>query len=926
MIWAGGFTSDIYKIEKKKGFKVSYLSPATIAGIRPDQYIFDIKKDSDGDIWSGGYYHLKCINLETKNIRLYPGVSSITTIQEKDAQQMWIGTRMGLYQLDKKSGDYRYVDLPVESPYICALYQRDDSILYIGTRGSGLLVYNLYKEKFIHQYRTDNCALISNNIYTIIPRQDGNLLMGTEDGITIYSPKGHFFRNWTREQGLMSVNFNAGSATTYGKNSLVFGGNDGAVRFPIDIQIPEPHYSRLLLRDFMIAYHPVYPGDDGSPLQKDIDETDRLELAYEQNTFSLNVASINYDYPSNILFSWKIDGFHKEWSRPSQDNRIIVRNLPPGSYTLQIRAISNEEKYKTYETRNIQIVITPPAWASVWAMIGYAILLVLVTGIIFRIIMLHKQKKISDEKTRFFINTAHDIRTPLTLIKAPLEEVVENQMVTEQALPHMNMALKNVNNLLQLTTNLINFERIDVYSSTLYVSEYELNSYMNNVCATFRKYAEMKHVRFVYESNFDYLNVWFDSDKMGSILKNILSNALKYTPEGGNVCIYACEGENSWSIEVKDTGIGIPSCEQKKLFRNYFRGSNVINLKVTGSGIGLMLVYKLVRLHKGKIQIQSTEHQGTCVQVTFPKGNSHLHKAKFLSPQAPDRYSEAIMPHDTSEISASMEISQTNNSLQHILIVEDNDDLRNYLVNMFKTGYNVQSCPNGKEALVIMREFNPAIIISDIMMPEMGGDEFCSVIKNDLEMSHIPIILLTALGDEKNMLEGLEIGADAYITKPFSVGILKATVKNILANRALLRQVYNSIEDKEQNLPTNCTNNLDWKFIASVKECIKNNMENADFNVDMLSSLHHMSRTSFFNKLKALTGYAPADYIRMIRLQHAAQLLKQNKYTITEIADMVGFSDAKYFREVFKKYYNVSPSKFNKQQEEPVDGTNSSPQ
>ena len=623
---------------------------------------------------------------------------------------------------------------------------------------------------------------------------------------------------------------------------------------------------------------------------------------------------------------WKIDGFHKEWSRPSQDNRIIVRNLPPGSYTLQIRAISNEEKYKTYETRNIQIVITPPAWASVWAMIGYAILLVLVTGIIFRIIMLHKQKKISDEKTRFFINTAHDIRTPLTLIKAPLEEVVENQMVTEQALPHMNMALKNVNNLLQLTTNLINFERIDVYSSTLYVSEYELNSYMNNVCATFRKYAEMKHVRFVYESNFDYLNVWFDSDKMGSILKNILSNALKYTPEGGNVCIYACEGENSWSIEVKDTGIGIPSCEQKKLFRNYFRGSNVINLKVTGSGIGLMLVYKLVRLHKGKIQIQSTEHQGTCVQVTFPKGNSHLHKAKFLSPQAPDRYSEAIMPHDTSEISASMEISQTNNSLQRILIVEDNDDLRNYLVNMFKTGYNVQSCPNGKEALVIMREFNPAIIISDIMMPEMGGDEFCSVIKNDLEMSHIPIILLTALGDEKNMLEGLEIGADAYITKPFSVGILKATVKNILANRALLRQVYNSIEDKEQNLPTNCTNNLDWKFIASVKECIKNNMENADFNVDMLSSLHHMSRTSFFNKLKALTGYAPADYIRMIRLQHAAQLLKQNKYTITEIADMVGFSDAKYFREVFKKYYNVSPSKFNKQQEEPVDGTNSSPQ
>ena len=913
VIWAGGFMSGICKIEKKKGFKISHISPAAIAGVRPDQYIFDIKKDSGGDIWSGGYHHLKRINLETKSVRLYPGVNSITTIQEKDTRQMWIGTRMGLYQLDKESGVYQYVDLPIESPYICALFQRDDGILYIGTRGAGLLVYDINKKKFIHQYRTDNCALISDNIYTILPRQDESLLMGTENGITIYSPREHSFRNWTREQGLMSVNFNTGSATTYSNNTLVFGGNDGAVRFPIDIQIPEPHYSRLLLRDFMIAYHPVYPGDDGSPLEKDIDETDRLELAYGQNSFSLDVASINYDYPSNILYSWKIDGFHKEWSRPSLDNRIVVRNLPPGSYTLQIRAISNEEKYKTYETRSIQIVITPPAWASVWAMAGYAILLVLVMVIIFRIIILHRQKKVSDEKTRFFINTAHDIRTPLTLIKAPLEEVIENRMVKEQALPHINMALKNVNALLQLATNLINFERVDVYSSTLYVSEYELNSYMDNVCATFRKYAEMKHVRFVYESNFDYLNVWFDSDKMGSILKNILSNALKYTPEGGSVHIYACEEGNSWSIEVKDTGIGIPSCEQKKLFRNCFRGSNVINLKVTGSGIGLMLVYKLVKLHKGRIQIQSTEHEGTCVQVTFPKGNSHLHKAKFISPKTPNECSETIVPDGTSGLS--METSQVNGSLQRILIVEDNDDLRNYLIDMFKTSYNVQSCPNGKEALVIIREFNPNLVISDIMMPEMGGDELCSAIKGDLEISHIPVILLTALGDEKNMLEGLEIGADAYITKPFSVGILKATVKNILANRTLLRQVYNSIEDREQTLPVNCTNTLDWKFIASVKECIENNMGNSDFNVDILSSQHHMSRTSFFNKLKALTGYAPADYIRMIRLQHAAQLLKQGEHTVTEIADMVGFSDAKYFREVFKKYYNVSPSKFNKKSE-----------
>ena len=908
VIWAGGFTSNIYKIEKK-GFKISRFSPASIAGIRPDQYIFDIKKDSNGDIWSGGYYHLKRINLESKSVRLYSGISSITTILEKDVRQMWIGTRMGLYQLDKQSGIYQYIDLPIESLYICALFQREDGILYIGTRGAGLLVYDSNEGKFVHQYRTDNCALISDNIYTILPRQDGKLLMGTENGITIYSPEGHSFRNWTREQGLMSVNFNAGSATAYSNSTLVFGGNDGAVRFSTDIQIPEPRYSRLLLRDFMIAYHPVYPGDDGSPLKQDIDETDRLELAYGQNTFSLDVASINYDYPSNILYSWKIDGYHKEWSRPSYDNRILVRNLPPGSYTLQIRAISNEEKYKTYETRSIQIVITPPVWASVWAMVGYAILLVLVMIIIFRIIMLHKQKKISDEKTRFFVNTAHDIRTPLTLIKAPLEEVVENHLVAEKALPHMNMALRNVDTLLQLTTNLINFERIDVYSSTLYVSEYELNSYMNNVCATFRKYAEMKHIRFVYESNFDYLNVWFDSDKMGSILKNILSNALKYTPENGSVCIYASEEGTTWSIEVKDTGIGIPSCEQKNLFKNYFRCSNVVNLKVTGSGIGLMLVYKLVRLHKGKIQIQSAEQQGTCVRIMFPKGNKHFRKAKFISPKEMDECPETIVSGEVSNLPTTKS-SQMNKSSQRVLVVEDNDELRNYLVGMLTASYNVQSCSNGKDALVIIREFNPDLVISDIMMPEMSGDKLCSIIKTDIEMSHIPVILLTALGDEKDILGGLEIGADAYITKPFSVGILKVTIKNILANRALLRHVYNSIEDEEEDLPANCSNTLDWKFIASVKECIEKNMGDSDFNVEMLSSQHHMSRTSFYNKLKILTGYAPADYIRMIRLQYAAQLLKQGEHTVTEVADIVGFSDVKYFREVFKKYYDVSPSKY----------------
>ena len=542
-------------------------------------------------------------------------------------------------------------------------------------------------------------------------------------------------------------------------------------------------------------------------------------------------------------------------------------------------------------------------------MVGYAILLVLVMIIIFRIIMLQKQKKVSDEKTRFFINTAHDIRTPLTLIKAPLEEVIENRMVTEQALPHMNMALKNVNTLLQLTTNLINFERIDVYSSTLYVSEYELNTFMNDVCAAFRKYAEMKHVRFVYESNFDYLNVWFDSDKMGSILKNILSNALKYTPEEGSVCISACEEGNTWSIEVKDTGIGIPSCEQKKLFRNCFRGSNVVNLKVTGSGIGLMLVYKLVKLHKGKIQIQSNEQQGTCVRVTFPKGNSHLHKAKFISPKLPDERPETIIPGSISDLPA-MEISQINSSLQRILIVEDNDDLRNYLVDMLKTSYNIQACPNGKDALIIIREFNPDLVISDIMMPEMSGDELCSAIKGDLEMSHIPVVLLTALGDEKNMLEGLEIGADAYITKPFSVQYLLARVVKLIEQREKLQRKFATEPGNLQ--PLISTTDRDKIFLDKINAIIERNMGDAEFKLDTYAPALGLGRTTFYSKLKSIVGCSPNEYVRLLRMKRAAELLITSDINISEAGYQVGINDPFYFSKCFKNTFGKSPSQYRK--------------
>ena len=722
IIWAGGYSSGIYQINKKQ-MKAEFFTPSTFSDsdIRPDKYIRSIMKDSAGNIWSGGYYNLKQIDFPHKNIRTYPGLNGITDIIEKDEKHMWIGTATGLYLLDKETGEFQYISMPIESFYINALYQSDNNLLYIGTSNSGLLIYD-YQNKSFEHFHKDNCPLISNNIYTILSDGDQSILLSTENSLTSYYPSGKIFHNWTKEQGLKSDHFNSTSGVLRKNGDFILGSTDGAIEFHKDMMIPRNYKFQMIFSDLRVFYQTVYPGDEGSPLEVDIDETKVLKLKYNQNIFSLRISSINYDYPSLVLYSWKLEGFYDGWSRPEKDCLIRFTNLSPGKYTLRVRAISSEDRRIVLEERDMDIMIEQPIWLSIWALLLYALVIAAIVTITLRVIILRKQRKTSDEKIRFFINTAHDIRTPLTLIKAPLEELSEKEDLTPGGRSNMNTAIRNVNALLRLTTNLINFERADTYSSALYVSEYELREY----------------------------------------LRNTLS-----------------------------------------------------------------------------------------------------------------------------------------------------DD------------YTIQVCSDGKQALDIVKEYMPNMIISDIMMPEMRGDELCHRLKNDIETSHIPIILLTALNNDRNIIEGLKTGADEYIVKPFNIGILRATIANILTNRSLLRHKYANLELNDEESDTaciNCSTDIDWKFISTVKKSVEDNMDNSSFTVDVLCNLLNMSRTSFYNKIKALTDQAPADYIRLIRLKRAAQLLKEQQHSITEVAEMTGFSDAKYFREVFKKHFNVSPSQYAKQKEEDNNG------
>ena len=914
IIWAGGYNSDIYIINKKtKQTSITSFEQVYNSSIKADKYIRCITKGEGDDVWVGGFLNFKRINKRTGEVELFD-INSTTCILQRNKDEFWIGTRNGLFLLNSKTKAIEQIHLPIGASLVYTLYEDKEGGLYIGTSNSGLLYYNIQTQKFEH-FHTNNSSLISNNIYNLVGGKDNSyIIISTENGLSRYYTKNKEIKNWTKDQGLTYPTFNAISGTYLNRDdSFIFGGNNGAIRFKVRKITNEPYKNRLVFKDFSIDYELIFPRESGSVLTQNIDNTKHITLGSNQNVFSLKASSINYDYQSDVLYSWMLEGFFNKWSVPTRQGLIRFTGIPPGNYTLRVRAISNENKENILEERSITILVEKPFWLSVWAFAVYAILLALIAIGTVRYFISKRKRKESEDKIQFFINSAHDIRTPLSLVKAPLEEIRDQETLSQNGVANMNIAIRNVNALLRMTTNLINFERADVYSSELYISEHELYAYLKDIFSTFQSYAQVKHINFNLETNFKHENVWFDREKMDSILKNIISNALKYTPDNGSVTVKVDDNGSDWSVEVKDTGIGVPSSEVKNLFKMHFRGSNAINSKVVGSGIGLMLVWKLVKQHDGKISFKSKEQVGSTVRVSFPKYSKKIkdaHKATnirkgFLDSQEP--YEDMSAPSYTN-------VQQTlDTDKQRILIVEDNDDLRQYLKQTLASLYIVQTAQNGKEALSIVKAYNPDLIISDIMMPEMRGDELCRIIKKDIETSHIPVILLTALNDEKSILNGLDTGADEYISKPFNIAILKATIYNLLVNRALLRKRFASPESlNERDESINFSSDIDWNFITTVKKKVEENLENQDFNVDSLCNLLNMSRTSFYNKIKALTNQAPADYIRAIRLNKAAELLKTGKYSIIEVADMTGYNDAKYFREVFKKHFKVSPSKYAK--------------
>ena len=931
-ILAGGYMSGIYSINKNSQTASYAIRLSTENDEIPDKYIRSIIRDSDNILWGGGFQSLRMYDPKNKRTNIYPSTYPITCIKEKDKKSLWIGTIDGLYIFSKPEEKLEKFRTEEETGCVNSIcITRDGSYTFVGTYGNGLFIIDNISGEVKH-YTTANCSLITNNIYSLVENKYGDIVLGTENGISLFSIKDKMFTNWTGEQGLSAYNFNQGAAVNTGYGEIILGSNDGAIVLADSMKLPEKFSSHMVLDNLSIMYKPAYPGEKGSPLKKLLDETSILELEFNQNTFSINVSSVNYDNPSNIYYTWKLEGFFDEWSSPSEDGMIRYTNISPGEYRLRIRAILLDNN-QLLEERNISIIIKSPIWLTSWAIMLYIVLIFGAAFSLYRYKMIKKDRRISQEKINFFIHTAHDIRTPLTLIKAPLGEILKKEKLSSEGTMNINLALQNTDNLSELANKLMNFQKEELYSPQVSVKKYELNSYLKEYLQQFKNYAEQQEVTLKYESDFNELEVWIDRNKMDSILRNLISNAIKYTPKGGYVDINASHNKKNWNIDITDTGIGIPKKDRKKMFRYMFRGQNATNQLITGSGIGMLLTWRLIRNHEGRISFTSEENSGTSFHLSFP-----IRSRKYIyRDENPEEWNEANIQEGWAYTIASQEdqqtestVTQTENNIPenapHILIVEDNDVLRNFLMQSLADTYHTFGAENGKEALDTIRKKQPDLIISDVMMPIMNGYELCKAVKGNMATSHIPFIMLTALGEKKDIIDGLKTKADLYIVKPFDITLLKANISNVLENRDLIRKRLqelivslpqqkedtdeNSISSEENDVPE-MISTLDEEFIRKVTGLIKEGLGKG-LNVDTLCAAVNMSRTSFYNKIKALTGEPPAELIRNIRMQEAAILLKTKEYTVSEVSDMLGFADPKYFADTFKKYYGVPPRDYMK--------------
>jgi signal transduction histidine kinase/ligand-binding sensor domain-containing protein/DNA-binding response OmpR family regulator len=922
--------------------------------------------DSKKNIWVGYWgVGVARINLETGDYEVWlndPKDSSslsyndVWVIKEDKYGRIWIGTTGGGLNLfeDRNGGMFHHLleegnsSNSLTSNDIYSIYESkngkyaidsNQTVLWIGT-SNGLnqfIVKNKHNHQSIYDFDVEvnsftvNEGLPDNSVNSILEDDNGNLWLGTGSGISFFDITNKKFTNYSSADGLSGTIMNFESALKLNNGEMLFGSTRGLNLFdPKKIKLSK-FQPPVVFTDFQIFNESVTVGNN-SVLEKSISISNEIKLSYNQDVFSLEFAALDYNSPKSIQYAYIMEGFDEYWINSGDRRFVTYTNLEPGNYTFKVKSTNADgvwnEKYSS-----IRFLIESPWWRTPWAYLSYVLLIGLGLFVIRRFELnrtklrnelklqqfeVEQKTKLEEIKSRFFANLSHEFRTPLMLIKGPLEQL-KKERSSDSYFGNIDLIERNSDRLKELIDQLLELSQLEKAAIPLKAKQENVIAMLKGLLSSFESLAKHKIISIKFESDTDSKVCWIDRDKFEKIINNLLSNAFKFTSSGGEVIVGAGElrkdGKRYAEIKISDTGISIPKDQIDKIFDRFFQVDDSTQKTYGGSGIGLALVKEFIDLHKWKISVESEDGKGTVFKLLIPmwdyleddqKDNTEsVKKLNLVSKIKPDNehFSEFTEFKKQNEFDQ----SQINSS---ILIVDDSDDVRTYLSSLLKNQFTILEASNGEEGIIVATENIPDLIISDVMMTTMDGLEFCNRIKSSWQTSDIPVILLTAKASFESKMEGLEIGADDYLTKPFNSRELFTRIKNLLEQRKRLREKYS---DNLNVLSVNTNtrlNKADNEFLEKTLALVEKNLDKTNFGTEQLANELFVSRTQLHRKIISITGQPPGELIRNKKLKHAAKLLLEGKLSVTQIAYEIGFSSPAQFTRAFTKQFNCVPSEY----------------
>ena len=903
-----------------------------------NENVYAILPDGEGNLWLGTLSALVRFNPEQRSFTTIekekdgtPVVSKqITTLFRDSHKRLWIGGEEGLSVFKQEGLDIQKASiLPVSNVtklFTNCIYEASNGIIWVGTR-EGFYCFN-EKDKQIKRYNTTN-GLPNNVVYGILEDSFGRLWLSTNRGISCFNPETEKFRNFTESDGLQSNQFNTASYCRTSVGQMYFGGINGITTFRPELLLDNPYTPPVVITKLQLFNKVVRPDDETGILTKNISETKSITLKSWQTAFSIEFVVSNYISGQHNTFAYKLEGYDKEWYYLTDSRTVSYSNLPQGTYQFLVKAANSDGKWNPIPTA-LEIIVLPIWYKTWWALLIFFATFAGFITFVFRFFWMRKsmeaqleierrdkehQEEINQMKMRFFINISHELRTPLTLILAPVQEMMDkvSDRWLHKQLEHVQ---KNTNRLLHLVNQLMDYRRAELGVFNLKVRRNPIHKVIEKDFLFYDRLAQRKRIAYNLSSEVEGKEILCDPNYLELIVNNLLSNAFKYTDEGKSITVVLRETGKELLLQVRDTGNGIPIDKQAKIFERFYQADN----EHMGSGIGLSLVQRLVDLHHGRIELESREGEGSAFSIYLPTEETAyrpeeiatrtnaIGEQQVYTTNNQDMY--IVDTEDEKEVIKEETAESDGTRKEKILIVEDNLDIRRYLSDELGKSYHISEAGNGEEALALMKEQEADLILTDVMMPVMDGLQLCKQIKQNLRTCHIPIIILSAKADLKEQLEGLQVGADDYIPKPFSMAVITTKIRNLFRTRYRAIEHYsNSLEVEPEKVALNV---MDEELLKKAVAIVEKHMDDVEFSTDDFAREMYMSRSNLHIKMKALTGESTNEFIRKIRFSRACKLLKEGRYSVSEISTMVGFNTPSYFATSFKKYFGCLPSEYGK--------------